>query len=122
MGTNFYLQKKQPIEYYPTYHIGKRSCGWKPGFEYQPSIKEYLSIKGDYKYYLEDIKSVNDIKQYVDNGHYSIIDEYGKEYSWKDFEKEMLKHCPEGKSHTEIETLTVTKDEDGYEFIHCHYS
>lgn len=99
MGTNFYLKSKLPriVEVYDEHHIAKTSMGWKPLFDASESGME----------------SVEDIKDKFDTGDWQIVDEYGETYTWEQFEKRVLGHCPDGKSHG---WLVARTDPQGYEF------
>ena len=89
MGTNFYLHTKNKEardKYFSTYeltdipdwayeaHIAKTSCGWLPLFQAHKSIS-----------------SVRELKEAYDTGHFRIIDEYNRAYSWNEFEDRVLK-------------------------------
>ena len=114
MGTNFYLRRKEPRIVYDEYHIAKTSGGWRPSFEaYTP---------WDYDYDRRpQVHSVEDIKDLANNGDFTIVDEYGDEYTWDEFVERVLKHCPEGQSHYPGKSYRVYKDKDGYEFNDFEY-
>lgn len=75
MGTNFYLRNKKPRLVYDETHIAKTSWGWKPSFEQ----------------HIGEIESVRQLKTAYDSGEYTIVDEYGEEYSWEEFDDRVLK-------------------------------
>ena len=69
MGTNFYLLKKRlkrTEDLDNGMHIGKRSCGWVFQFQGYPKIKK-----------------VKQMRKVTFDGY--IYDEYGDEYTYKDF-------------------------------------
>lgn len=85
MGTNFYLVgKKKTVEIEPKIHISKRSYGWKPHFD---ASKQSMHIDYDD---LPVIGSIADIKRMYDSGDWKIVDEYGEEHTWEEFDKEVL--------------------------------
>ena len=138
MGTNFYFiskNKEAMDKWFGKYnyeitdtpffcyeaHITKISIGWLPLFQ-------------GYK----QIRSVADIKKCYDTGEFQIFDEYNKEYTWEQFEKDVVNHnggylgavkrekvdliidgLPEYRpvSHLELnDGYTYFKDDKGYEF------
>lgn len=111
MGTNFYIRKTKLREVYDEYHIAKTSCGWLPSFQaYTPYCKwdERPSIH-----------SVSDIKKLVDEGSYTIVDEYGDEYNWKDFTERVLEFGSDSNNRSHHPDF---RDSEGYEFIIADYS
>lgn len=90
MGSNFYLhtknknlvQKYAPYSYELTdepefgyeIHIGKTSCGWLPLFQAHQ----------------DGISSIKQYKEAYATGEFKIFDEYGTEYTWKEFDKRVL--------------------------------
>lgn len=120
---NFYLRSNKECKYYPEYHLGKRSLGWKPSFECNPFVEESQHSKVNENEDIPErlnIESVADIRKYVESGDYTIIDEEGREYSWKEFNDEFLNWCPDGNSHMDL-LLRTYKDKSGYEFIRSPY-
>ena len=82
MGTNYYIRKVKPIEVRPEFHIGKRSCGWKPLFESYHSDAPYgYNISVDRPY----VDRVSDIKALVESGEWEIIDEYDNTVTYDQF-------------------------------------
>lgn len=91
MGTNFYLftKNKQMAEKHAPYsyeltdepdfgykiHIAKTSYGWLPLFQAHKN----------------GIDSVEEYKEAYSTKEYKIIDEYGTEYNWDDFDERVLK-------------------------------
>lgn len=88
MSTNFYMftKKKELKPFFgsklelvdePDFgyelHIAKTSAGWQPLFEAH-----------------EQIRSVADLKMLYDKGGVQILDEYGKEYTWPEFEERVV--------------------------------
>lgn len=90
MGTNFYFfsKDKDVVRKYAGYdyeltdepefgyevHIGKRSAGWFPLFQYRKTMP-----------------SVEKIKEAYDTGKFEIFDEYwDKKYTWNEFEKALI--------------------------------
>lgn len=112
MGTNFYLKSRIPRQVYDKYHIAKTSVGWRPLFQENP--------EGEFGWnqYPEpmEIRSVSDIKRAYDTGTFAIVDEYGDEYTWEQFEKRVLGHCPDGQAHVGDRDYPIHVDENGYEF------
>lgn len=91
MGTNFYLfgKNKELVQKYAPYsyeltdmpdfgytiHIAKTSCGWLPLFQAHK----------------DGICSVAQYKEAYNTGAFKIIDEYGIEYTWDEFDERVLK-------------------------------
>jgi hypothetical protein len=124
MGTNFCF--RHDFRYGEIYeiHIAKISGGWLPLFESHRSIN-----------------SVKDIKAAYDTGQFEIVDEYGKKYSWEQFEERVLnwnKDNPKALSHilppkdftkeqviqyygTRYESSMFFTDDEGYEFCNREF-
>ena len=127
MGTNFYMltQDKPTIsqwfsvgEYELTddpmwgyqIHLAKTSYGWHPLFCGH-----------------KNIRSVSDIKRIFDTGKFIIFNEYGKRYSWEEFDIRVLQFSNKiasatlvPKSHLRFDTnfyRSRWKDQDGFEFM-----
>ena len=125
MGTNFYLRDvnlqtskqillskiAETLEYYgleylydalkdavddnvKDVHIAKTSAGWKPLFQAN-----------------ERFNSMDDLWEILRFGNHIVVDEYDGIYDLDKFVKRVLKHCPDGKSHS-----NTFKDVYGYEF------
>lgn len=121
MSTNFYLQTKRPREVYDEFHIAKTSGGWRPSFQADPNPElAYHGIELEEPEPLA-IGSVDDLKRHYDTGLYRIVDEYGGEYTWEEFEKRVLEFCPDGHEHESAYDFPVHKDPQGYDFIHRDY-
>lgn len=56
-------------------HIAKASAGWLPLFQAH-----------------EKCRSIDDIHSAYNSGEFRIIDDSGEEYSWSEFDKEVLHH------------------------------
>lgn len=124
MGTNFYLRKKKPRLVYDEIHIAKTSFGWKPTFECHEG----------------EIESVRQLKTAYDSGEYTIIDEYGDEYTWEEFDKRVIQWAESqiemrGEDFKPIDHVEYEKtqtyrhyenyyyhDEDGYNFMMVEFS
>lgn len=93
MGTNFYMftKKKELKPFFgsklelvdePDFgyqiHIAKTSAGWQPLFEAH-----------------DHIRTVSDLKLLYDKGGIQIFDEYGQEFTWDEFVKEVVNHGDE---------------------------
>lgn len=119
MGINYYLRAKKPVEYYPTYHIAKRSYGWLPLFQAIPEgDMSPIDEEEDGVYTQLPIRSFGDIRKLVSSGDYEIIDEYDRTYTWEEFYKEVAspyKQEPQRQSH-KTSGLNVYTDLEGYEF------
>lgn len=140
MGTNFYfftndksIVKKYACNEYtltdtPEFgyeiHIAKTSCGWLPLFQYRETMPSVKSMKAAY-----------------DTDKLKIIDEYGREYTWDEFDERVLKFNGGVKGAIEAEKsgdkeLPIShfefsdgmyshlylKDEEGFEFIKGDFS
>ena len=82
MSVNYYIRKKKPIEVFPKFHIGKRSCGWKPLFEtYHSDMPYTYGVKVHRPY----IDRVSDIKALVEFGEWEIVDEYDEVVTYEQF-------------------------------------
>ncbi len=82
LSVNYYIRKVDPIEVRPEFHIGKRSCGWKPLFEtYHSDMPYTCRIDVDRPY----IDRVSDIKALVESGEWEIIDEYDEVVTYEQF-------------------------------------
>jgi len=91
-------------------HIAKTSCGWKPLFQQT-----------------EHYKNMSGIKEFYDKNklEYSIFDEYGCEYNWREFIERVIEFNPEGKSHfhnKDSHYMYYHIDEFGYEFNETDFS
>lgn len=127
MGTNFYLRNKKPRLVYDETHIAKTSWGWKPSFECHAG----------------EIESVKQLKTVYDSGEYTIVDEYGDEYNWEEFDDRVLKwadrqrelrrengqedfepidHLEYAKKDRWCDSKMYYHDEDGYDFLRCEFS
>ena len=110
MGTNFYIRKTMPRGVYDKYHIAKTSCGWLPSFQAYTPYSEWAERPS--------IKSASDIKNLVDGGSYTIVDEYGDEYDWEAFTERVLEF---GDAYNNRSHHPDFKDSEGYEFIKTDY-
>lgn len=82
LSVNYYIRKKKPIEVFPEFHIGKRSCGWKPLFESYHSDMPYgITVDVDRPY----IDRVSDIEALVESGEWEIVDEYDEVVTYEQF-------------------------------------
>ena len=138
MGTNFYLQSRVPVHTYPQVHLTKRSWGWLPLFEeheedeelYEYAVEEFYEHEVN-RQFTNDIKapnihSIEDIKKAVDDGRWRIVDEYGEEYTWERFYKEVIQwnggdhdnpdFIPNNHKDLASKGFKVRKDKDGYEW------
>ena len=119
MGTNFYLQNKKPRLVHDLTHIAKTSAGWQPVFECHAG----------------EIESVRQLKTAYDSGEYTIVDEYGDEYDWDEFDQRVLQwgdrpdvepicHVDYERNHPDrffTEPMHY-HDEDGYDFCTREFS
>ena len=81
-------------------HIAKTSVGWKPLFQAN-----------------DKFKSIDDLWEILKFGNFVVVDEYEDVYDLDKFVERVLKHCPDGKSHSNI-----FKDNYGYEFTYDEFS
>lgn len=58
-------------------HLNKLSCGWKPLFQNHKAFKTFAELEKFYKAHKNDL---------------IIEDEYGEEYTWNKYKKEILDH------------------------------
>lgn len=73
MGCNYYIQYTNNGGWYKQMHIGKSSTGWKFLFRgYKTSFKP-------------EIRSVQDLKQFIDNNNAELFDEYEGRVLLSDF-------------------------------------
>ena len=139
MSTNYYIltKDKSIIEKYGlTYeltdtpdwgyivHIAKRSCGWRPLFQGH-----------------ENINNIDDIYKLINEPTVTILDEYDKVLSTKEFEKEVIEWSKDDKealSHIEavekdrlkngnrsyyyLDNSKLWVDDKGYEFMSLDFS
>lgn len=117
MSTNFYIRRKKPILCFPEFHIGKRSCGWKPLIQ----TNEYEEDTFKLETQRPIIECIDDIEKAVATDEWEIVDEYGVEYSMEEFRRYMLEDFPierdERKSHIGI--IDGCKvDDEGFEWTH----
>lgn len=92
-------------------HVCKRSCGWLPLFQAQKGLWE----------------SVAEIKKQYNAVCPKIVNEYGDELTWEDFEKNVINwnggydrassKTPHGRDYD-----SVFKDSEGYEFTWSEFS
>ncbi len=89
MGTNYYLRKKEPT-IHETIHIAKQSWGWRTSWQHTDERDWPRWCDDDPCVVSEDdgiivygpvlpwpIDSVDDIRRYLENGEWEIVDEYG---------------------------------------------
>ena len=81
-------------------HIAKTSAGWKPLFHAN-----------------EKFKSMDDLWEILKFGNHIVADEYDDVYDFDSFVERVLKHSPDGKSHS-----NTFKDKYGYEFTYTEFS
>lgn len=115
VSTNFYLRRKKPILCFPEFHIGKRSCGWKPLMQSNQNAEDTFEFETQRPI----VQSIGDIEDAVDTGEWEIVDEYGTEYSVDDFCSYMLDDFPieTEERQTHIGIINGCKaDEDGFEW------
>lgn len=82
LSVNYYIRRVDPIEVRPEFHIGKRSCGWKPLFETYHSDMPYTYRVDVGRPYID---RVSDIKALVESGEWEIIDEYDEVVTYEQF-------------------------------------
>ena len=104
-------------------HIAKTSYGWTPSFQQLPADRPFDCTERNNDYY--EIKSVADIKAYMDTGRFEIVDEDGEVYDWDGFESRVLKwednmrrHGYQGemRDHLSGDSLDAYADPEGYQF------
>lgn len=81
MSTNFYIKKVKPVEIFPEFHLGKRSCGWK--FLFQANADETDMFPEEVERPV--ITCLDDIRAAVDSGDWEIVNEYGDHVEYEDF-------------------------------------
>lgn len=111
MGCNYYLKKAKPIEVYPEYHIAKVSWGWEPLFQAHPSENNMPSIDDSEP----TISSVDDIKRLVRSGEWIVVDEYGEEISWEEFDEKVVRWADDDK-HRRKHGVSTYRDINGITF------
>ena len=89
-------------------HIGKRSAGWKPLFQTQDDY--YVGIEGMKEWFKKN------------RSKWSIVDEYGKYYTWGQLERELINWEKDGKSGLNGEFDHHYKLIDGYEWMDSDFS
>lgn len=116
VGTNFYLRRTKPVLCFPEFHIGKRSCGWKPLMQSNENSEDSFEFETQRPI----VQSINDIKDAVDSGEWEIVDEYGTEYSMDDFKSYMLDDFPietdSRQTHVGI-VRGCRADKNGFEWV-----
>lgn len=120
MSTNFYLRRTKPILTFPEFHIAKRSHGWKPLYEANSMADDVWSFETERPV----VKSVDDIKSYVDSGEWEIVDAYDnvmeydefKSYMDTDFELEGERREHSGMGYP------ISIDEHGNEWLGAEFS
>lgn len=116
VSTNFYLRRKKPILCFPEFHIGKRSCGWRPLMQSNQNAEDTFEFETQRPI----VQSMSDIEDTVNTGEWEIVDEYGTEYSIDDFRSYMLDDFPIEieERQTHVDSINVCKvDEEGFEWI-----
>ena len=80
MGTNIYLQRKEPrmVPEYDQVHVAKISYGWKVHFDGSSAANNGW----DYDYEADGatrprIGSMDDLRGYLSSGEWELVDEYG---------------------------------------------
>lgn len=115
VSTNFYLRRKKSILCFPEFHIGKRSCGWKPLMQSNQNAEDTFEFETQRPI----VQSVGDIEDVVGTGEWEIVDEYGTEYSVDDFRSYMLDDFPieAAERQTHVGIISGCRvDEDGFEW------
>lgn len=119
MSTNFYLRRTKPILTFPEFHIAKRSHGWKPLYEANSMADDVWSFETERPV----VKSVDDIKSYVDSGEWEIVDAYDNVMEYDEFKSYM-----ETDFDTEVERkhhigygCMVSVDRDGSEWMEAGF-
>lgn len=118
MGTNYYLRCKKPVEVRPTFHIAKRSYGWKPLFSAYPEREIWEENCSEEMSPQLEIRNFSDLREKALSDSYEIIDEYGSVYTWEEFCKQMKPYSSDEtkRSHRDTDGLDVFIDDSGYEF------
>ena len=81
MGTNYYLQRKQPT-IRETVHIGKRSWGWRFHWDSCDEASWPRWCDTDHTAPRPElphgIHSVEDVRSFLRTGEWELVDEYGE--------------------------------------------
>ena len=124
MGTNFYMLTQDKPTISQWFSEGEHELTDDPMWGYQVHL-----AKTSYGWHplfcgYENIRSVSDIKRIFDEGNFTIFDEYGKRYSWAEFDSRVLQFSLKTestpKSHLQCNTdayRSFCRDKDGFEFI-----
>ena len=84
MGTNVYLQRKEPrmVPTYDAVHVCKISYGWRVHFDGSSAITdEWLDEPDEHR---PRIGSMDDLRGYLSTGEWELVDEYGETRSLDD--------------------------------------
>lgn len=103
MGTNYYTVQKKPSLRSEIKHIGKSSAGWKFNFQ---------------GYESDNIKSVEDWKNYIKANDLVIINEYDEKVSFEDF----FKLVEEKQKENNAEDFKYSVNVNGYRFSFSDFS
>ena len=116
MGTNIYLQRKEPrmVPTYDEVHVCKLSSGWKVHFD-GSSAMEY----GDE--HTPRLGSMDDLRGYLSTGEWELVDEYGNKTTLE----EVLSHdqyMKDGELWNTRVSLDDYYDREGYPWSRREFS
>ena len=77
MGTNYYLQRAEPIQVRPCFHVCKRSAGWNVHFQ-DSTGQDFEVCEIDPRPECPEFRSVADIRGLLESGEWNLADEYGR--------------------------------------------
>ena len=120
MGTNFYVEYDrtegtsfygESVVRYKIVHLGKASYGLRFLFQ-EITIREYYMMSRTGSLILNSHKAW---KEFVIDGGGNIVDEYGKPYTWEQF-NDLVYGKSLGRRHKSEPYHVIKIDDDGYEF------
>ena len=107
MGTNYYARCNicERCKRYDELHIGKSSMGWTFGFHATEKIRSWQSWR-----------------EFLDSKSIKIVDEYGREVSFLDFEDIIISKRKEKHNHAREYSEGSFLDEEGHSFTEGEFS
>ena len=124
MGTNIYLQRKEPrmVPEYDAVHVCKLSAGWRVHFDGSSAANNGW----DYDYDAEGatrprIGSIDDLRGYLASGEWELVDEYDRKCTLDD----VLSHDDyvyEGEKRNTRVSMDDYYDREGYPWSRREFS
>lgn len=92
MGTNYYLQRAEPIQVRPCFHVCKRSAGWNVHFQ-DSTGQDFEACEIDPRPECPEFRSVADIRELLESGEWLLADENGRTWEGGEALDELYDLC-----------------------------